>query len=147
MKILCKTYFDCSCTGVTGNYKSSQIPFVDRIGQPVTNQRLWHHSRNQQRNWETINQLIGLRTQPISVSMSKVDQNIWSFEFEVEHSEVYSKTADNNDLSLLLEECQNVPMIIGLNESLTSTSMLITSGPDQNIWFEAINIDKELTNG
>lgn len=136
MRILCKTYFDCTATGVTGHFRASQIPFRDAAGKQITCQSDWNHARNQQRNWETLNQLISLRTQPFAVSSSVCDQGLWHFDFEVEHSEVYGA---NNDLQDLVKECQGVPMVIGLDETLTQYSMLQTSGPDQNIWFEPIN--------
>jgi len=33
----------------------------------------------------------------------------------------------------------DVPMLVGLNERSNFAPMLITSGPDQNIWFEIVN--------
>jgi hypothetical protein len=139
MKILCKTLFDCSPTGVTGHYRTSSMPFKDKAGQPVTDQASWNFSRNQQRNWETINQLISLRTQPVDIAPAQCNNGVWHFEFEVDQPLVYSLSGQENDFDSLINECDNVPMITGLKETKTSNTVLITSGPDTNIWFEPIN--------
>lgn len=139
MKILCKTLFDCSPTGVTGHYRVSSIPFNDRVGQAVNNQADWNFSRNQQRNWETINQLISLRTQPIDIEPAQCHDGVWKFVFEVEQPLVYSVSGQEGDFDALINECAGVPMITGLKETDTISTVLTTTGPDQNIWFTPIN--------
>jgi len=134
MRILCRTLFDCSATGVTGHYRPSQVPFRDGAGNTIANQHAWMFARNQQRNWETLNQLISLRTQVFDVEPVTSASGEWCFEFSVEHGEVY-----NTDLSGLIAECAGVPMLTGLTETLTTQYTLVTTGPDQNIWFEPIN--------
>ena len=99
----------------------------------------WNFSRNQQRNWETINQLISLRTQPLEVSPAQCKDGVWQFKFEVEQPLVYSLTGREGDFDSLINECNNVPMITGLLETKTTSTVLITSGPEINIWFEPIN--------
>jgi hypothetical protein len=64
----------------------------------------------------------------------------WQFEFEVETAGVYSRNGSAEDTTALLAECQGTPMIRGLQESLTNVDCLQTTGPEQNIWFETINI-------
>ena len=137
MKILCRTYFDCSATGVTGHFRPSQIPFNDRVGQLIKNQSDWNYARNQQRNWETVNQLIALRTQPDNVTPLPNLDGVWQFEFEVDNFVVYD--GPDGELSGLLNECADVPMIVGLRETKTDQSVLVTTGLDQNIWFVSIN--------
>jgi hypothetical protein len=144
MKIICRTFFDCSATGVTGHFRPSQVPFEHRAGGVVQDQRSWNYARNQQRNWETLTQLISLRTQPISVDSLGQESGIWSFEFEVESSLVYSTSGQENDISGLVNECAGVPMITGLQETLTEETVLVTQGTDQNIWFEPINTSLEI---
>jgi len=136
MKILCRTLFDCSHTGTTGRFNAGKLPYNDNVGNPIDDQDSWNYSRNQQRNWETLNQLISLRTQPYDVQVVPADQDTWQFEFEVEHVDVYGS---DNDLSVLLNECNGVPMIVELGEKLTRSATLITTGSNQNIWFEPIN--------
>jgi hypothetical protein len=143
MKILCRTFFDCSATGVTGHFRPSQIPFDDRAGHAVTDQRSWNYSRNQQRNWETLNQLISLRTQPLSITYLGAAAGTWSFEFAVESDLIYSETGQQEDISVLVTECDGVPMVTGLDETHTQETVLITQGHSQNIWFELINTPLE----
>lgn len=144
MKIICRTFFDCSATGVTGHFRPSQVPFDHQAGGVVQDQRSWNYARNQQRNWETLTQLISLRTQPISVDSLGHESGIWSFEFEVESGLVYSTSGQENDISGLVNECAGVPMITGLQETLTCETVLITQGADQNIWFDPINTSLEI---
>jgi hypothetical protein len=144
MKIICRTFFDCSATGVTGHFRPSQVPFEHRAGGVVRDQLTWTYARNQQRNWETLNQLISLRTQPLSVTSLGYSKGVWSFEFEVESGLVYSVSGQENDITVLVNECEGVPMIVGLNETQTQNSVLITQGPDQNIWFNPINTSLEI---
>lgn len=139
MKILCKTLFDCSPTGVTGHFRPSAIPFRDKTGKEINTLSSWNFSRNQQRNWETINQLISLRTQPVDVEPAVEQNGIWQFVFEVEQPLVYSVSGMEGDFDALVNECAGVPMILGLGETQVQDSTLITSGPDTNIWFESIN--------
>ena len=132
MKILCRTYFDCSATGVTGHFRPSQIPFNDRVGQLIKHQGDGNYARNQQRNWETVNQLIALRTQPDNVTPLPNLDGVWQFEFEVETPGVYGE-----DLELLQADCEGVPMLTGLGETASSTKVLVTQGQLQNLWFHA----------
>ena len=84
-------------------------------------------------------QIISLRAQPMEVSMPRVVDNVWQFEFEVETAGVYSTNLDPNNLDGLLNECHGIPMIAGLGSSSVTDSTMITNGSNQNIWFETIN--------
>ena len=139
MKIQCRTLFDCSRTGVTGHFRSAQLPFDDQTGKTITDQDDWNFARNQQRNWETILQMISLRAQPINIEQPSVADSVWQFVFEVESEGVYSSTGDATDVSALLNECSGIPMIVNLSETVPLEPRLVTDGPKQNIWFEAIN--------
>jgi hypothetical protein len=57
---------------------------------------------------------------------------------------VYSELGQENDITVLVNECEGVPMIVGLNETQTQHSVLITQGSDQNIWFDTINTSLEI---
>ena len=88
--------------------------------------------RNQQRNWETVLQVIGLRAQPIDI-VSPRDPKIvaminhqfgsyytgshkcWKFKFYVEHNNVFGSEADPTEL--LEKDINEVPVITGLTES------------------------------
>jgi hypothetical protein len=58
--------------------------------------------------------------------------NTWRFEFEVDDISMIS-TMDQ-DLGLLKQDCQNIPMITGLDETPDQTQYL---DPDHNILFQA----------
>jgi len=77
------TYFECTNTGTRSYYKPTRIPYVDDADQQIQNEEDWIHSRNQQRNWETILQCLSLRCQPMnivsSVKIHRDDQDIWTF--------------------------------------------------------------------
>ena len=140
MKIRVRTLFDCSNTGVTGHFQYGKLPFADRTGSTISNERDWHRARNQQRNWETILQIISLRAQPINVTNTvKVDET-WQFEFEVEAAGVYSVNEDPHNIDSLYADCKGVPMMTGLNESADAGQNL---DPEKNIWFEWINIQSD----
>lgn len=134
MKIICRTTLDITATGITGHYKPSRVPFLDNAGQNIVNQFTWTHSRNQQRNWETLTQLISLRTQ-VNWTLPIKQNNQWEFEFETDNDTVW--TQDNDALCLLRQDCEGVPMVGPEAGQIVS---LCASGPEQNVWFETINI-------
>ena len=81
MKIICQTLFDCTYTGVTGHFRIAQIPFADRTGTVIRTEEQWYRARNQQRNWETLMQVISLRTQPLNLTIPTLKDGKWEFEF------------------------------------------------------------------
>lgn len=112
--------------------------------------------RNQQRNWETILQCIGLRTQPHHVqlpvetvaSMNSLEfgefytgeQRVWMWSWAVETQDIYNLS--NKPLGGLLQDCEQVPIITGLNE--TARFMLpifYPYGAIKNIYFKQRNIE------
>lgn len=139
MRILCRTLFDCTCTGITGNFRVAQLPMQDQNENLITDQEHWNFSRNQQRNWETLLQMISLRALPTIVKYPTEINNEWSFEFEVETPGVYSATSDEKNTDALLNECAGIPMITGLSETTKLQPKLIVQGSQQNIWFETVN--------
>jgi hypothetical protein len=141
MKIKCRTTFDCTRTGVTGHYRASQVPFVDQSGQTINNQHDWARGRNQQRNYETLLQIVGLKTQPLDITDPIQVDNSWEFEFSVESGAVFSLTDAADPLAGLRQDCWGVPMIDQVGELSQSLSRL---EPEQNIWFEILNTATEI---
>lgn len=137
MKIRCRTLFDITATGITGHHKPGRIPFQDRAGQHIVDERSWNRGRNQQRNWETVTQLVQLRTQLNELRDPQRVDDAWQFEFGTDIDDVFSDGRD--PLGSLRADCTDVPMLVGLNEGSNFAPMLITSGPDQNIWFEIVS--------
>lgn len=133
MKIQCQTLFDITATGTTGHIKPNRMPFTDCAGNPITDTQSWHRSRNQQRNWETVTQLISLRTQVDNLQDPVRTQGRWQFEFEVENDNLFHNGTDS--LAVLKLDCAGVPMLTNLNESATTGTALVV---DQNLWFTLI---------
>jgi hypothetical protein len=143
MKIQCRTLFDCTRTGVTGAFRASEIPYQDRAGQPVHNHEHWHRSRNQQRNYETLLQIFGLRTQPQEISQPQLINGMWQFDFVSESEGVFDMHNNPDPLAGLLVDCEGVPMVTGLGELPGIATVLTTQGDQQNIWFTSINTSLE----
>ena len=120
LKVKITTKFDCTATGVTGHFRDG-------------NQAQWVRRRNQQRNYETLTQIIGLYTQPqnLSLPVHNADHGTWSFEFETEFEGIFRTGTD--ELGVLKQSCIGTPMIQGLDEQSGLDMTLI---PEQNIWFE-----------
>lgn len=120
LRVKITTKFDCTATGVTGHF---------RDGNPIQ----WTKRRNQQRNYETLTQIIGLYTQPqnLSLPMYNVEKNTWSFDFETEFEGIFRTGTD--ELGVLKQSCVGTPMIVGLDEQ---AGIALTLIPEQNIWFE-----------
>jgi hypothetical protein len=137
MRFNCKTLFDITATGVTGHYRSARVPFNDLSGNPIENEKSWNHARNQQRNWETLTQLIGLRSQIAKLGNPKKSEGIWSFEFEVDTPYVYGSI--DNPTEMLLSDCAGVPMLIQLENTRDIAPYLIVDGNNQNIWFDVLD--------
>jgi len=140
IKVKVQTHFDITVTGVTGHYRPARGPFCDRAGHEINNSDLWNRARNQQRNWETLTQLISLRTQIDNVVEPVQNQEEWYFEFTTE-TEIFNDGTD--PVGVLKADSNGVPMLISLDNRADIDSVLITSGTRQNIWFasETINIE------
>jgi len=107
------TLFDITATGAIRHPKPTE-----------TNHKALLLLRNQQRNWETIQQALGMRAQIYIDSLPDIIESCnmfskkkfkntqaWHFRFGVETADVYG-----SDLNLLLADCHGIPMILGLNE-------------------------------
>jgi hypothetical protein len=117
MKYVCQTLFDITMTGVTGHCKLTRLPFRDQAGQQITDQISWTRSRNQQRNWETITQILGLRTQLFELTIPLRDQGgtSWMFEFETESAGVLWRPTTDPCHMYLEPMLDGVPMLLNLN--------------------------------
>ena len=111
------TYFDCTPTA-TKSYRKLQPNTTNAVGHKIQTMDDWNYSRNQQRNWETILQVVSLKTQAIDITnpviMTREDKKVWQFSFAIEHTGIYDN--GNDYLCLLKEEVHCVPMIFVLNE-------------------------------
>jgi hypothetical protein len=139
MRFACQTYFDITATGITGHYKESKQPFKDRAGQSITDIQSWNRARNQQRNWETLTQLISMRAQIFELLEPVRYNGTWSFEFAVETPDVFGSSAD--PVEILRTDATGIPMISNLDNRSELPPILVTSGDQQNIWFVPISIN------
>ena len=110
-------------------------------------------ARNQQRNWETVNQILSLRAQLLEfnylgVKSETIDQhsfgvnyqgahNVWSFEFAVERDDIYSFQHDR--YGTLKNDFAVTPIVLGLDETIKpNIPLFYASGPEKNIYFITI---------
>jgi hypothetical protein len=105
--------------------------------------------RNQQRNWETVLQCIGLRAQPQNMDwrvdevslenyefgeLYKGTHKVWSFAFTTDFPGVFDDGKD--PVGLLESDFNEVPVVTYLDETARFLLPLFyTSGPIKNIYF------------
>jgi hypothetical protein len=108
----------------------------------ITDAESWNRARNQQRNWETVTQILGLRTQLFRLQDPIVDtsRSAWMFEFETESDNIYGNDVDPT--SILRADADGVPMLTGLDNKHELASTIVTQGPAQNIWFVPVSINR-----
>ena len=130
MKLQITTFFDCTTTGVVGRYREESVAFQDKSGCWIRTAADWERARNQQRNYETLLQILSLRTQLIHSTPAEKQNDKWCFEVTVDRAD-----ALGSNLASLIDDCANVPMIVGLTEIHDLTPTLTIHGPDANCWF------------
>jgi len=110
--------------------------------------------RNQQRNWETIQQILNLKTQVLRISQLVIDQQdlsmlefgdyylkdlgfkykLWAFEFDVEYIDAYA--TENDPYGILYKDFEKVPVIMGLEETINlPVPLFYPHGQYKNIHF------------
>lgn len=109
--------------------------------------------RNKQRNWETVVQILGLRTQIMSINQLKTEtkdlsqhvfgsdyqdkQRVWTFEFEVEFENLYLQ--DHDPYGILKNDFAQSPVILGLDETvIPPVPLFYTDGACKNIYFISV---------
>lgn len=126
---------------------------VDITATGVTRGDNDSQERNQQRNWETVLQCMGLRTQPQNIQLPASElvslkhfefgdfytseQRVWTWYWTVDSTEVYD--LPNKPLGGLLQDFEQVPIITGLTE--TARFMLpifYPYGTIKNIYFRQV---------
>lgn len=139
---------------MSGNlYFFQGFSLVDVTATGVTRGHDDQLERNQQRNWETVLQCMGLRTQPqhitepdcIMASMKNCnfgdfytgEHLVWTWTWAIENSEVYD--LPGKPLGGLLRDFEQVPIVTYLTE--TARFMLpifYPHGSIKNIYFQQI---------
>lgn len=112
------------------------------------------NAKEQQRNWNTMLQIIGLRAQPVIIKEPMlVDADlrfysfgeaysglarIWSFEFGIEAKGAFKQGRD--PVAALMDDSSMVPMTVGLTERAELDPACILVGDDlRNTYFQILN--------
>jgi hypothetical protein len=148
LKIECLCLFDITATAVNGHQRNIEYPYVSKTGTVINDQLELARARNQQRNLDTILQLVGMRTQVFEISDPEIvtnvpqdfawagpDVQVWRFTFEIEPQSQWS--VDNDDFWLLKNDSDRTPMLMGLTETAKMDPWLITQGSNINIIYHA----------
>jgi hypothetical protein len=120
------------------------VTLVDITRTNPTRSETDQHLLAQQANFNTLLQSIGLRSNvewavdPVESSGSlphplEGRANYWTWTFEVERDQVFTK--DGDPVGLLLDDLHGVPVIGQLNNSVDiDPAAFQTQGPNTNIW-------------
>jgi len=146
--IKCHTLFDITSTGIT-----NRKPPIDLTDEK---QYEWMLNRNRQNNFDTLVQVVSLRTQPEDITKSSVreldfttankfgflfeneePQKVWSFTFSINYNNVYDDGID--ELGALYTDCEGVPMLKVGTEWDKLPSFLDVSPELRNVYFEVIS--------
>lgn len=108
--------------------------------------------RNQQRNWETVQQILSLRTQPTILETDNFtadlnsynfgvnytgQHNIWTFKFGVDYADIYQDGPDK--FGLVKYDFKITPIILKLNETaVPEIAVFQPKGPWNNIYFKSL---------
>lgn len=142
-RICCYTLFDITQTGVMNR------------SNPVGDIQDWVHKRNTQCNFDTILQVISLRSQPevykIPIRLEMTEEvaskfgflysmdepcYYWKFEFEIHHHSVFENGII--PMGALYNDCLGVPMISCDGQHKDCPKFLDTSEELRNIVFEVL---------
>lgn len=143
-RICCYTLFDITRTGVLNRSK----PIDNAVDD-------WLTRRNTQCNFDTILQVISLRSQPEVIKIPERYQldaealekfgflynteeicYYWKFEFEIQHPSVFENGII--PLGALYKDCDGVPMINTEGQHSLCPKFLDVSVELQNVYFEVI---------
>jgi hypothetical protein len=147
LKIRCYTLFDVTKTGIT-NRRNAPVPVDEKIS-------LWEKQRNTQCNFDTIIQVISLRSLPEDITdpykdeitlndtekfgfllESEIPCAVWTFDFSVVFGSVFNNGTE--ELGYLFTDCDGVPMIHVGTELNKLPTFLDISPELRNIYFEVI---------
>jgi hypothetical protein len=141
-KVECHSLFDITNTGINGHTRNIAFPVADKNGNQIMTSAELNRARNQQRNFDTLLQLIGLRTQMFNIESPKVctttlfpDKKCWQFSFEIEANAQW--LVDNDEFWVLKQDSDNTPMITGLTEDPDLAPILDATGTNPNIIYHA----------
>lgn len=137
----------------TQHYLYQGYTLIDITPTGVTTYSPEHEiERNQQRNWETVQQIISLRTQPTIISTDIIvadvkDYNfginyagvhkIWTFTFSTDYADIYQDGSDK--FGLVKYDFKITPVTLGLTETAQpEVAVFQPKGPWNNVYFKTI---------
>lgn len=140
-RLRCYTLFNITHTGVSNRSRPTDTQIED-----------WLKKRNTQCNFDTILQVISLRSQPeviklpSKISLSPIDYfgfgygneevEAWYFDFEVQHPSVFVN--NDSEMGALYRDCERVPMLTDSEQLDLCPPFLNTSVELKNIHFEVL---------
>lgn len=146
-RIRCYTLFDITKTGVLNRKAPLNLSAEDT--------KVWENKRNTQANYDTVLQVISLRSQPednsntheITVNFKEFenfgflfedeeDQKCWYFDFTIAQPKVFYDGID--DLGLLNDDADGVPIIKTDNVWARLPDFLDVSPELRNIYFKVL---------
>jgi len=148
-RIRCYTLFDITKTGIV-----NRKPPINGSAEQI---KKWEQSRNTQSNFDTVIQIVSLRSQPEEISTplaKKIElkksgyfgfafdteekkKSMWEVEFSILHHSVFNDGLD--ELGFLYNDCNGVPMIKVGTEWNKLPLVLDTTPEFKNIHFEIID--------
>jgi hypothetical protein len=147
-KFECYCLFDITATAVTGHQRNTEYPYISKSGIQIRNAQELAQARNQQRNLDTILQLVGMRTQIFEVTAPEVvtehisefawagdTVKVWKFSFEIEPQSQW--TVDNDEFWVLKNDSHSTPMLLGLTETAKMNPWIVTQGNCINTIYHA----------
>ena len=146
-RIKAYTLIDITSTGVIRNFKKDLL-YTDNTGNVIDTEQKWLFARRQQRNFETLLQLLSLRIQPMDIDGPiSIDDDINRYEFgkhyttnhpvwmvEVGYETTDALATDNDPIGLLYSDCNNVPMMVNLLEG-DNVSPYVDCSESRNTYF------------
>lgn len=149
-RIRCTTLFDITRTGIA-NRKPPTNSTVEFLSD-------WEKKRNTQCNYDTVIQVLSLRSQPEELTdpvQTEIDftesdkfgflfedegpKSGWTFDFTINYAQVFFDGI--NELGLLYSDCDGVPMVNVHTQWDKIDPVLNTSPEMRNIHFEVIYND------
>ena len=147
-KVECLCLFDITATAINGTQRNIQYPYVSKNGMQINASWELTQARNQQRNLDTILQLVGMRTQIFEITNPELvtdiprdfawagnNAKVWRFTFEIEPQAQW--TVDNDEFWILKDDSDRTPMLVGLTETAKMEPWLVAQGHNINITYHA----------
>ena len=122
--------FDITATGAY-SYRPVTIPGLTKTGYEINDKQDWFRVVNQQRNWDTVQQILSLRTQIELIELPQYVDQQWHFTVGLDSNRIAS--AIDKSLYIIENDFNNVPIILGLLETKTKIDQIQTSGKNKNL--------------